>query len=100
MGTGSDTSFRIGRGIGYDTRTDDVDYCHTTDGLVRFRDMIYVSNINELKKVILREFHVKPYSIHPSYHKTLTAVNRFYYWPNLKKDVAASLWLDAWTVNR
>lgn len=32
------------------------------DGLVRFRDMIYVSNNNELKKVILREFQAKPYS--------------------------------------
>jgi len=43
----------------------DVDYCLTTDGLVRFKDMIYVSDNSEIKKVILREFHVKPYSGHP-----------------------------------
>jgi len=31
----------------------DVDYCLTIDGLVRFRDRIYVSNENELKNTIL-----------------------------------------------
>ena len=43
---------------------------------------------SELKKLILREFHVKPYSGHPGYQKTLIAVKRFYYYPNLKKEVA------------
>ena len=38
----------------------DVDYCLMIDGLVRFRDMIYVPDNSELKKVILREFHAKP----------------------------------------
>ena len=66
----------------------DVDYYLIVDGLVKFKDMIYMPNNSELKKVILREFHVKTYSIHPGYQKTLTAVKRFYYWPNLKKDVA------------
>ena len=59
-----------------------------TDGLIRFRDIIYVLDNNDLKKVILREFHEKPHSGHPSYQKMLTIVNKFYYWPNLKKDVA------------
>jgi len=36
-------------------------YCLTMDGLVRFRDRIYVLDINELRKVIVSEFHVKPY---------------------------------------
>ena len=35
----------------------------------------------------MREFHVKPYSGHPSYQKTLIVVKKFYYWPNLKRDV-------------
>lgn len=37
--------------------------------------------------MILREFHAKPYSGHPSYQKTLIAMKNFYYWLNLKKDV-------------
>lgn len=65
-----------------------MDYSLTIDGLVRFRDRIYVPDSNELKKVILREFHAKPYSGHPSYQKTLTMVKIYYYWPNLKRGVA------------
>ena len=42
---------------------------------------------SELKKVILREFHEKPYSGHPGYQKTLNVVNKFYYWLNLKRYV-------------
>jgi len=65
-----------------------VDYHLTTYGLVRFRDKIYMPDDNEIKKIILREFHVKPYSGHLGYQMTLTRVNKFYYWPNLKKEVA------------
>jgi len=63
-----------------------VDYCLTKNGLVRFRDRIYVSNNSELMKMILREFHAKPYLGHPGYHKTLTSMKIFYYWMNLKRD--------------
>ena len=65
-----------------------MDYWLTTYRLVRFRDKIYVLDNSELKKVILREFHAKPYSGHPGYEKMLNIVNKFYYWLNLKKDVA------------
>eukprot|EP00253_Pinus_taeda_P035105 PITA_35105 len=63
----------------------DVDYHLTTDGLMRFRDKIYVPDNSELKNLILREFHTKSYSGHPRYQKTSTIVKKFYYWPNLKK---------------
>jgi len=76
----------IGSGIG--TSVEDVNYFLTSDGLVRFRDMIYVLDNIDIKKVILREFHVKPYSGHPGYQKTLIEMKIFYYWLNLKKDVA------------
>jgi len=65
-----------------------MDYYLTADGLVRFRYKIYISENSELKKVILREFHVKPYLGHPGYQKTLTTMKKFYYWMNLKRDVA------------
>jgi len=42
-----------------------VDYPLRLEGLVRFRDMIYVPYDSGLKKFILRELHVKPYSGHP-----------------------------------
>ena len=65
-----------------------MDHHLTVDGLVRFIDKIYVSEDSELKKLILREFHVKSYLGHSGYHKTLTVVKKFYYWPNLKNEVA------------
>ena len=64
-----------------------MDYCLIVDSLARFREMIYVSEKSELKKLILREFNAKPYSGHMGYQKTLTKLNKFYYWPNLKKKV-------------
>jgi len=69
IGTNSSTGIGIGSGIGIGTGVgaQDVDYCLTTYGLVKFRDRIYVSDHNELKEVILREFHAKPYSSHPGY---------------------------------
>jgi len=64
-----------------------VDYHLTTDGMVIFRNRIYVLDDSELKKFILREFHVKLYSSHPGYQNTLTKINKFYYWLNMKKEV-------------
>jgi len=61
------------------TSDHDVDYHLTPDGLVRFRDRIYVQENNELKKLILREFHANSYSGHPRYQKTLTD------WPNFEE---------------
>jgi len=54
-----------------------MDYCLIEDGLVQIRHKIYVTDNNELKKVILREFHAKSYSGHPDYQKTLTTMKRF-----------------------
>ena len=56
--------------------------------MVIFRDRTYVLNYSELKKIILREFHAKPYLGHPGYQKTLTVLKKFYYWSNLKNEVA------------
>lgn len=55
---------------------------------MRFRDKIYVLNCSELKKLILRKFHVKPYSSHLRYQKKFTMVKKFYYWLNMKKEVS------------
>ena len=85
IGDGTSTGDNIGTGIGPGAQ--DEDYFLTVDGLVRLRDRIYVSDSSDLKMVILREFHVKPYSSHPGYQKTLDVVKKFYYWSNLKMDV-------------
>lgn len=73
--------------IGTGTGAQDADYHLLADGLITFRDKIYVPNISELKKIMLREFCAKPYSGHLGCQNTLTTVNFYYYWLNLKKDV-------------
>jgi len=65
-----------------------VEYHLTKHGLIRFQDMIYVRDSSELKKTILRLFHVKLYSGHQGYQNTLTTMKKFYYWLNLKKGMA------------
>ena len=76
-----------GTGAGIGTRDQDPYYSLTIDGLVRFQDRIYVPNCSELKKLILREFHVKPYLGHPGYQKTMTTNKKLYYCLNMKKEV-------------
>jgi len=61
IGTFSST----GTSSGIDAGAQDLDYHFTTNRLVRFRSRIYVLDNSELNKVILMEFHAKPYSGHP-----------------------------------
>jgi len=78
---------RLQHSTGTGMREQDLDYHLTTEGLVRFRDKIYVQDDNELNKFLLKEFHVKPYSCHQKYNKTFKTVKKFYYWLTMKKEV-------------
>lgn len=78
---------RLQHSTGTGASDQDAYYHLMTDGLVIFRDVIFVSDHNKLKNLILREFHFKPYSGHLGYQNTLKIVNKFYYWLNFKRDV-------------
>ena len=67
----------IGTSIGIGDQ--DAHYRLAKNGLMRFRDMIYVSDDSEHKKLFLREFHDKPYLDYLGYHKTMKVVKKFYY---------------------
>eukprot|EP00253_Pinus_taeda_P008741 PITA_08741 len=79
---------KLQQSIGKVTGDHNADYHFTANRLVRFRDRIYVPNCSDIKNITLREFDVKLYSEHLGYQKTLTTMKKFYYWSNLKKDVA------------
>ena len=96
---GKGTSTSVGIGVSTGEGDQDANYCLTVDGLVRFRDKIYVLNCSDLKKLVLRKFHTKPYSDHLGYQKTLTAVNKFYYCLNPRRKWQNS-WLDVYIVSR
>jgi hypothetical protein len=62
-------------------------YQMTEDGLLIYKDRLYIPNLVELKKLIMDEIHKKPYSRHPGYQKMITTTRKQYYWPGMKKDI-------------
>ena len=54
------------------------------NGLLRFKNRIYIPYLAELKLIVLDEVHKKPYSSHPGYQKMITTLRKLFYWPNMK----------------
>jgi len=51
------------------------------DGVLIYRDKVYVPNSKELKSTMLGEMHNMSYYGHPGYHKSITVVRSQYFWP-------------------
>eukprot|EP00253_Pinus_taeda_P009241 PITA_09241 len=64
------------------------EYEISKDGMLLYRKRLVVPNDNNLKNLILNEFHTSHYAGHPGYQKMLTALRKEYYWPGMKKHVA------------
>ena len=62
------------------------------DGILRFNSRIWVPNVQELKREILQEAHQSRYSIHPGNTKMYRDLKEYYWWPNMKKEIA--LWVN------
>lgn len=58
---------------------EDEEYHLTNDDPIRFKNKNYALNNEELKRLTMKEFHVKPYSVHQGYQKTLTTIEKFNY---------------------
>jgi hypothetical protein len=63
------------------------DYKMEEDGILLYRNKVYVPNSQELRNLVLKEMHNVPYVGHPGYQKTIAVVRGQYYWPGMKKDV-------------
>ena len=59
------------------------------DGIRWQRDLIFVSDNNDIKQLILREFHDSPYVGHMGVTKTRGNIQRYFTWRNLYAEVAA-----------
>jgi hypothetical protein len=59
-----------------------------TDGLIMYKNKIYVPNVQELKRTFLHEMRNVPYAGHPIYQKTVATVKSHYFWPGMKKEIA------------
>ena len=63
----------------------DEDYELGIDGILLYRNRVYVPNYPELRSAILKEMHNVPYAGHPGYHKIVPVVKSRYHWPGMKK---------------
>jgi hypothetical protein len=62
-------------------------YALETDGLLLYKNRVYVPNVRELKLAILKEMHNVAYAGHHGYQKTVVAVKSHYFWPSMKKEI-------------
>ena len=58
------------------------------DGLLRFSSRIWIPDVQEPKREILHEAHSSRYSIHPGSMKMYRDLKEYYWWPNMKIEIA------------
>jgi len=58
------------------------------DGIVMLGRRMYVSDNKSLKQKILREAHESKFTVHPSSTKMYQDLKQYYWWPNMRKEVA------------
>ena len=59
------------------------------EGLLRFDSRIWIPNVQELKREILQEAHSSRYSVHPGSTKMYRDLKEYYWWPNMKGEIAS-----------
>ena len=58
------------------------------DGILLYKNRVYVPNVQDLRLVILKEMHNVTYDGHPGYRKIVAAVKSHYFWPGMKREIA------------
>jgi hypothetical protein len=57
------------------------------DGILLYKNIVYVPDSPELRSVILKEMHNVPYAGHPSYQKIVSAIKNQYCLLNMKMEI-------------
>lgn len=68
--------------------TEDAYFKVHTDGSLRYKGRWCVPDIPDLKKRILDEAHMTPYSVHPGGDKLYRDLKITFWWPHMKQQVA------------
>jgi hypothetical protein len=58
-----------------------------TDGILLYKNKIFVPNVQCLKQMILQEMHNVPYAGHLGYQKTVATINSHYFWSGMKREI-------------
>jgi hypothetical protein len=57
------------------------------DGILLYKNIIFVPNVQCLKQMILQEMHNVPYVGHSRYQKIVAVVKSHYFWPGMKREI-------------
>ncbi|PNX96205.1 Ty3/gypsy retrotransposon protein, partial [Trifolium pratense] len=58
-----------------------------TDGLLYFKEKIYLPDVSDLRQAIIKEYHCTPMAGHSSVQPTLSRISASFLWPGLYTDV-------------
>jgi hypothetical protein len=61
------------------------------EGLLTYRNRLYIPNCDDLKRFIMDEIHKRPYTRYPGYQKMIMNTRKQFYWHGLNKYIANSL---------
>ncbi|KAM5578041.1 hypothetical protein ABKV19_008388, partial [Rosa sericea] len=65
------------------------DFSIRRDGTLMFGKRLCVPNVEALKLEILNEAHNSAYALHPGGTKMYRTLREYYWWPNMKREIAA-----------
>ena len=71
----------------YATSNRDTPFKLDDEGMLRFGSRICIPDDSDLKTLILSEAHDSGYTIHPGEVKMYQNLKRYFWWPNMKRDV-------------
>ena len=60
----------------------------TQDGMLTMRGILCVSNVDDLRKLIMEEVHCSTYTMHPRSTKMYCTIKEKYWWLGMKRDIA------------
>ena len=55
------------------------------DGILTYKNRIYITQVADLRRIVMDEIHQGPYSGHSGYQKTIATARKQYFWPGMKK---------------
>ena len=55
------------------------------DGLLTYKNRIYIPDVADWRRVVMDEIHQAPYSGHPGYQNTIATTRKQFFWPGMKK---------------
>ena len=58
------------------------------EGLLVHKGRLYIPNSTNIKLNVMDELHKQPYSGHFGYQKMITMTRKYFFCPNMKKEVA------------